>query len=46
MFKDKENINQTINLIFIARFLERIADRAVNIGQRTIFMLTLKKPKR
>lgn len=46
MFKDKETINQTINLIFIARFLERIADRAVNIGQRTIFMLTFKKPKK
>lgn len=45
MFKDKETITQTINLIFIARFLERIADRAVDIGQRTIFMITLKKPK-
>ncbi len=45
MFKDKETITQTINLVFIARFLERIGDRAVDIGQRTIFMLTLKKPK-
>jgi phosphate transport system protein len=45
MFEDKENINQTINLIFIARFLERIADRAVDIGRRTIFMMTFKKPK-
>lgn len=45
MFDDKENINQTINLIFIARFLERIGDRAVDIGGRTIFMLTFKKPK-
>jgi len=45
MFEDKEAINQVINFIFIARFLERIADRAVNIGQRTIFMLTFKKPK-
>lgn len=45
MFEDKENINQTINLIFIARFLERIGDRAVDIGGRTIFMLTFKKPK-
>lgn len=45
MFEDKENITQTINLIFIARFLERIADRAVDIGSRTIFMLTFKKPK-
>ncbi|MDR3062849.1 MAG: phosphate signaling complex protein PhoU [Methanobrevibacter sp.] len=45
MFEDKENLNQTINIIFIARFLERIADRAVDIGSRTIFMLTFKKPK-
>ncbi|MDR2967641.1 MAG: phosphate signaling complex protein PhoU [Methanobacteriaceae archaeon] len=46
MFKDKEAITQIINIVFIARFLERIGDRAVDIGQRTIFMLTLKKPKR
>jgi phosphate transport system protein len=46
MFKDKEAINKIINLVFIARFLERIADRAVDIGQRTIFMLTFKKPER
>ncbi|MCL2157002.1 MAG: phosphate signaling complex protein PhoU [Methanobrevibacter sp.] len=46
MFKDKESITQFINLVFIARFLERIADRAVEIGQRTIFMLTFKKPER
>lgn len=45
MFEDKENITQTINIIFIARFLERIADRAVDIGSRTIFMMTFKKPK-
>ncbi|KZX15472.1 hypothetical protein MBCUT_14670 [Methanobrevibacter cuticularis] len=46
MFEDKENIAQIINFLFIARFLERIGDRAVNIGQRTIYMVTLKKPKR
>ncbi len=45
MFEDKENITQTINIIFIARFLERIGDRAVDIGRRTIFMMTFKKPK-
>jgi len=46
MFEDKETINPFINIVFIARFLERIADRAVDIGQRTIFMLTFKKPER
>ena len=45
MFEDKENITSTINIIFIARFIERIGDRAVDIGNRTIFMLTFKKPK-
>jgi len=45
MFEEKEKINQNINLIFIARSLERIGDRAVDIGGRTIFMLTFKKPK-
>lgn len=45
MFEDKENITNIINLIFIARFLERIGDRAVDISQRTIYMITLKKPK-
>ncbi|MDR0900861.1 MAG: phosphate signaling complex protein PhoU [Methanobrevibacter sp.] len=45
MFEDKENITSIINLIFIARFLERIGDRAVDISQRTIYMVTLKKPK-
>ncbi|MGL6298146.1 MAG: phosphate signaling complex protein PhoU [Methanobacteriaceae archaeon] len=44
MFEDKESISTIINFIFIARFLERIADRAVSIGNRTIFMLTFKKP--
>jgi phosphate transport system protein len=44
MFEDKESITETINLIFIARFLERIGDRAVDIGGRTIFMMTFKKP--
>lgn len=33
-----------IEIIFIARHLERIADRAVAIGSRTIFMVTLKRP--
>jgi len=45
MFEDKDNITSIINIIFIARFLERIGDRAVDIGNRTIFMLTFKKPK-
>ncbi|MBC7119727.1 MAG: phosphate uptake regulator PhoU, partial [Methanobacteriaceae archaeon] len=44
MFKDKEAINYLVNLLFIARFLERVADRAVSIADRTIFMITCEKP--
>jgi len=44
MSKDKEAINYLVNLLFIARFLERVADRAVSIADRTIFMITCEKP--
>ncbi|KZX17567.1 phosphate signaling complex protein PhoU [Methanobrevibacter filiformis] len=44
MFENKDTITSTINMIFIARFIERIGDRAVEIGSRTVFMLTFKKP--
>lgn len=43
MFQDKESISFLIYLLFLARFLERIADRAENIGDRTIFMITCEK---
>jgi len=43
MFHDKESISYLIYLLFLARFLERIADRAENIGDRTIFMITCEK---
>lgn len=33
-----------INILFIARFLERVADRCVNVGERVIFINTLKNP--
>lgn len=46
MFQNKDSISHMIYLLFIARFLERIADRAVSIGDRTIFMITCEKPKR
>lgn len=45
MFQDKDSISYLIYLLFIARFLERIADRAVSMGDRTIFMITCEKPK-
>ncbi len=44
MFDDKESIYYLINLLFVARFLERVGDRAVSIADRTIFMITCEKP--
>jgi phosphate transport system protein len=44
MIDDPETIFYLVYLLFLARILERIADRAENIGDRTIFMITCKKP--
>lgn len=44
MFKEKDAISYLIYILFVARFLERIADRAETIGDRTIFMITCEKP--
>lgn len=44
MFQDKDAISYMVYLLFVARFLERTADRAVSIGDRTIFMMTCEKP--
>jgi len=44
MFQHKDAISFLIYLLFVARFLERIADRAENIGDRTIYMITCEKP--
>ena len=45
MFRDKEAISYLVNLLFIARFLERVGDRAVSIADRTIFMITCENHK-
>ena len=44
MFDEKDAIYYMVYLLFVARFLERIADRAESIGDRTIFMITCEKP--
>ncbi len=44
MFEEKDAIYYMVYLLFVARFLERIADRAESIGDRTIFMITCEKP--
>lgn len=44
MMSDAELVPYIIDTIFLARYFERIADKAVSIGSRTIFMVTLKRP--
>ncbi|MCX7883699.1 MAG: phosphate signaling complex protein PhoU [Caloramator sp.] len=38
--KDNSNINQATKLMFVGRFLERIADHTTNICERIIYMVT------
>ncbi len=40
MLKDPQSIEQATSLLYVAHNLERIADRATNIGERVIFMVT------
>lgn len=44
MIKNNELIPYFVDVIFLARYFERIADKSVSIGSRTIFMLTLRRP--
>jgi phosphate transport system protein len=44
MFERKDAIYYMVYLLFVARFLERIADRSESIGNRTVFMITCEKP--
>ena len=38
--QDREEADQAIDLIIITKYLERIADHAVNIAQWAIFCVT------
>ncbi|OPJ55407.1 phosphate signaling complex protein PhoU [Alkalithermobacter paradoxus] len=40
MIQNPETTKQATNLLFIGRYLERIADHATNIGERIIYMVT------
>ncbi|NLW46742.1 MAG: phosphate signaling complex protein PhoU [Firmicutes bacterium] len=42
---ESERVVQALNLLFVARFLERVGDHATNIGERTIYLVTGKKEK-
>lgn len=40
MMEDPKTIKQATNLLFVSRYLERIADRATNIGEAVIYLVT------
>lgn len=41
---DGDQIIQALNLLFVARYLERVGDHATNIGERVIFLVTGESP--
>jgi phosphate transport system protein len=44
MAKDPKTIRQSMQLIFVARYVERIADHATNIGESVIYLVTNHRP--
>lgn len=40
MMEDPRTISQATHLLFVGRYLERIADHATNIGERVIYLAT------
>lgn len=44
MTETPTTINQAIHLLFVGRYLKRIADHAINISERVIYMVTGEHP--
>ena len=42
---DANRIMQSLNLLFAARYLERVGDHATNIGERVIYLVTGKRKR-
>ncbi|GAC1559207.1 MAG: phosphate signaling complex protein PhoU [Herpetosiphon sp.] len=40
MLRDPKNIERALHLVFVAHNLERVADRATNISERIVFLVT------
>jgi len=43
MFENPKNITQGTHLMFISRYLERIADHVTNLGENIIYMVTAER---
>jgi phosphate transport system protein len=43
--EDEQRSHQALNLLFVARYLERVADHATNIGERVIYLVTGKNER-
>jgi phosphate transport system protein len=44
MVEDPKNANQAMNLSFVGRYIERIADHATNIGESVVYLVTGIRP--
>ncbi|MHB9093108.1 MAG: phosphate signaling complex protein PhoU [Eubacteriales bacterium] len=44
MMEDPKTITQATHLLFVGRYLERIADHATNIGERVVYLVTGELP--
>ncbi|MBW5449108.1 phosphate signaling complex protein PhoU [Cohnella sp. CFH 77786] len=44
MVENPKSINQSMLLSFVARYIERIADHATNIGESVVYLVTGKRP--
>jgi len=44
MMKDPRTISQATYLLFVGRYIERIADHATNIAERVIYLVTGERP--
>jgi len=43
MLEDPKNIKQGTQLMFVSRYLERIADHTTNLGENVIYMVTAER---
>lgn len=45
MADNQKNINQAMNLCFVGRYIERIADHATNIGENVVYLVVGTRPE-